>query len=226
MSQALLRHTFRFFFRCLTYFHWNLTDLGPWRQNNMWKLLRNDSGVILNYWTLIWNHFSIKKSIFGIYIWNMSLDINSKDDNNSNLIFKSQHLVINPGQGPALKCAPGQDSIKDSSIIKSYWLKSGVMDKQNLISWFGAKSGWGQILNRFTIRWPRTDLRIFWKKSNWYNPNQNQPMFWGSECMLLGSRVVPNWEFSEYFQSGKPSGEVVPIWEFSDFFRIGFQKRI
>ena len=48
-------------------------------------------------------------------------------------LFKSQHLGMNPGQGPALKCAPGHDSIKDSSIIKSYCLKSGVMDKQNLI---------------------------------------------------------------------------------------------
>ena len=48
-----------------------------------------------------------------------------------NLILKSQHLVINPGQGPALKCAPGHDSIKDSSIIKSYCPRGGVMDKQN-----------------------------------------------------------------------------------------------
>ena len=39
-------------------------DFGTWRQNNMWKLLLNDSGVILNYWKWIWNHFSIKKSIF------------------------------------------------------------------------------------------------------------------------------------------------------------------
>ena len=92
--------------------------------------------------------------------------------------------------------------------------------------WFWAKSGWGQILNRFAIRWPLTNLRIFWKFSNWYHPNQNQPMFWGSGCMLLGSRVVPNWEFSENFQSGKPPGEVVPIWKLSEIFRIGFQKRI
>ena len=159
-------------------------------------------------------------------ILNISLDINYENCKNSNLIFKSQHLVMNPGQGPALKCAPGHDSIKDSSIIKSYCLKRGVMDKQNLISWFGAKSGWGQIMNQFAIRWPRTNLRIFWKFSNWYHPNQNHPMFWGSGCMLLGSRVVPNWEFSEKFQSGKPSGEVFPVWEFSIFFRIGFQKRI
>ena len=103
-----------------------------------------------------------------VHIWNIIHNINSKNTKNQCLIFKSQHLVINPGQGPLLKCAPGQDSIKDSSIIKSYWLKSGVMDKQNLISWFGAKSGWGQILNRFAIRWPCPNLRIFWKFSNWF----------------------------------------------------------
>ena len=45
---------------------------------------------------------------------------------------KSQHLVINLDQGPHLKCAPGHDSIEDSSIIKSYCLKSGVMQNQNL----------------------------------------------------------------------------------------------
>ena len=69
-----------------------------------------------------------------VHIWNIFLNIISKNNKSSDLIFKSQHLVINPGQGPLLKCAPGQDSIKDSSIIKSYCLKSGVMDKQNLIS--------------------------------------------------------------------------------------------
>ncbi len=78
-----------------------------------------------------------------VNILNISLDINYENCKSSNLIFKSQHLVMNPGQGPALKCAPGHDSIKDSSVIKSYCLKRGVMDKQNLISWFGAKSGWG-----------------------------------------------------------------------------------
>ena len=50
---------------------------------------------------------------------------------NQNLIFKSQHLVMSPGQRLRLKCAPGQDSIEDSSIMKSYCPKSGVMDEQN-----------------------------------------------------------------------------------------------
>ena len=69
-----------------------------------------------------------------VNIWNMSLDVNSESDKNSNLVFKSQHLVTNPGQGPALKCSPGHDSIKDSSMIKSYCLKQGGVAFQNLIS--------------------------------------------------------------------------------------------
>ena len=50
--------------------------------------------------------------------------------------FKSHHLVINPDPGPALKCAPGHDSIKDSSMIKSYWLKVGLVLFQNRHTWF------------------------------------------------------------------------------------------
>ena len=69
-----------------------------------------------------------------VNIWNTFHNINSKNTKNQCLNFKSRHLVINPGQGPALKCAPGHDSIKDAIIIKSYRLKRGVMDKQNLIS--------------------------------------------------------------------------------------------
>ena len=68
-----------------------------------------------------------------VNICNIFLNIISKSNKSSNLIFKSQHLVINPGQGPRSKCAPGQDSIKDSSIIKSYCLKIGVADIQNMI---------------------------------------------------------------------------------------------
>ena len=139
---------------------------------------------------------------------------------NQNLIFKSHHLVMNPGQGPLLKCAPGQDSIKDSSIIKNHCPKIGVMDNQNMIFWFGPKSGWGQILNRFAIHWPRTNLRIFWKFSNWYHPNQNHPTSWGLGCMLLGSRVVPNREFSEIFNLVSPLARWYQFENFLIFFRI------
>ena len=44
---------------------------------------------------------------------------------------KSQHLVINLDQGPVLKCAPGHKSMNASIMIKSYSLKSGVMQNQN-----------------------------------------------------------------------------------------------
>ena len=114
----------------------------------MWKLLWNDSGVILDLLEIDLEPFFDQK----VNTWNIPLHINFEKGKISNLNFKSQHLVVNPGQGPLLKCAPGHDSIKDSSIIKSYCLKSGVMAFQNLISCFGAKSGWGQFLNRFALR--------------------------------------------------------------------------
>ena len=46
------------------------------------------------------------------------------------MVVKSEHLVRNPGPGPAPKCAPGHDSSKDSNISKTHWLKSGVADSQ------------------------------------------------------------------------------------------------
>ena len=197
-------------------------DFRPWRRNIIWKLLRNNFGMIDDLLEIHPEPFLDAK----VNIWNTLLNINFPNTENQHLTFKSQHIVINPDQGPPLKCAPGHDSIEDSSIIKIYYLRRRVMAFQNLIFAFWAKSGWGQFLNRFALRWPRTNLRIFWKFSNWYHPNQNHPTSWGLGCMLLGSRVVPNREFSEKIQSGKPSGEVLPVWSFSEFFRIGFQKRI
>ena len=44
---------------------------------------------------------------------------------------RSRHLLINPGLGPVLKCAPGLGSMEDFSIIQSYWPKTGVVDFQN-----------------------------------------------------------------------------------------------
>ena len=60
----------------------------------------------------------------------------------------SQHLLINLDLGPTLKCAPGHDSIEDSSIIKSYWLKSGVADSENFKMWIWAISEWGSFDSR------------------------------------------------------------------------------
>ena len=55
-----------------------------------------------------------------IHIWDIVPEINSQSEKNQNLISKSQHLVMNPAQGPHLKCAPGQKSMEDSSIITNY----------------------------------------------------------------------------------------------------------
>ena len=70
-----------------------------------------------------WSRNNPQKSNFGLQSWILGL--------NSPKIWKyklkSQHLVINLDQGPHLKCAPGHDSIEDSSIMKSYCLKSGIV---------------------------------------------------------------------------------------------------
>ena len=68
----------------------------------------------------------------------------SKNIENQDPSFKSQHLVINPGQGPPLKCAPGHESMEDFNIIKSYWLKHGVVDFQNCNLGFWAIVAWGK----------------------------------------------------------------------------------
>ena len=65
-----------------------------------------------------------------------SPNLNSQDKENSQFNSRFQHLVINLDQGPHLKCAPGHDSIKDSNIIKSYWLKNGVVESNKLKSAF------------------------------------------------------------------------------------------
>ena len=39
---------------------------------------------------------------------------------------------MSPDPGLALKCVPGHDSIKDSSIINSYWLEGGLVHSENL----------------------------------------------------------------------------------------------
>ena len=102
--------------------------LGSLRANIIWKLVWNDSGVILKLLEIDpESFFDVKVCILSI-----SPDINSQNEKNSKSNFKSQHLVINPGQGPPLKCAPGHESMEDFNIIKSYWLKSGVVQIQNL----------------------------------------------------------------------------------------------
>ncbi len=81
-----------------------------------WKLLGNDSGMILELLETDSEPFSNRK----FHIWDIVPEINSQNEKSQNLISKSQHLVMNPTQGPHLKCAPGHKSMEDSSIIKSY----------------------------------------------------------------------------------------------------------
>ena len=104
-------------------------DSGPWRRNIIWKLLRNNFGMLVDLLELRPESFLDVK----VNIWNTFLNINFPNTKNQYLNFKSQHIVINPDQGPPLKCAPGQDSIKDSSIIKNHCPKIGAMDNQNMI---------------------------------------------------------------------------------------------
>ena len=205
------------FFIFLKYFHWKLVELGLWRQSNIWRLLLNDSGVILDLLEIdLEQVFKQKVNSFNIY-----LKTKSENGKHSNLIFKSEHLVTNQAQGPCLKCAPGHDSIEDSSIIKSYCRRRRVLAFQNLIFYFRPNLGGGNFWTGLLF----ADPLPIWEFSEKFQIG-NKHMFWGSGLMLLGSRVVLNWEFSEKFQTGKPSGEVVPDWKISEIVRTGFQKRI
>ena len=106
-------------------------DLESWMSNIIWKLPWNDSEVLLEILELdLGSFFYVKVYLFNIFF------------NLKPIFYKiwvseviSQHLLINLDLGPTLKCAPGHDSIEDSSIIKSYWLKSRVV---GLEKWFSA----------------------------------------------------------------------------------------
>ena len=73
--------------------------------------------------------------------WTYSLIWNSYFAKCENSEVISQHLLINLDLGPSLKCAPGHESIEDFSIIKSYWLKIGVVDFQKSEICFSTFSG-------------------------------------------------------------------------------------
>ena len=104
-----------------------IDGFGSLRANIIWKLVWNDSEVILNLLEIDPESFFNVK----VYILSISPDINSQNEKNSKSNFKSQRLVINPGQGPPLKCAPGHESMEDFNIIKSYWPNSGAVQIQN-----------------------------------------------------------------------------------------------
>ena len=79
-------------------------ETAPQRLRSDFRIVGNQIGIIVRS----------TGNILSIY-----LNINSKFKNLSKYKFKSQHLAINPGQGPALKCAPGHDSMEDFNIITS-----------------------------------------------------------------------------------------------------------
>ena len=114
--------------------NWKWTVLGSRRANIIWNLLRNGSGLILESLGIDSGSFFIVQ----VTILNMSLFINSEHEKMSLSNFKSHHLVINPDLGPPSKCDPGHDSIEDSSIIKSYWLKVGLVHSEKFKLWLWA----------------------------------------------------------------------------------------
>ena len=89
--------------------------LGSWRQNIIWKLLRNDSGVILEILEIDSGSFFIAKVCVLNRFPYLKLIFSKLE--NSEVI--SQYLLVNIDLGPTLKCAPGHDSIEDSIVIKS-----------------------------------------------------------------------------------------------------------
>ena len=146
--------------------------LGSQSANILWKLLRNGLGLISESFGIdLGSFFIVQVTIFSI-----SLTINSPNEKMSLFNFKSHHLVINPVPGLALKCAPGHDSIKDSSIIKSYWLKVGLVHSENFKLWLWV--GQGSILFSCNLSGLRTRIKLSWDFLFSYIRN---PWFHGQE---------------------------------------------
>ena len=99
----------------------------------------------------------------------------------------SQHLLINLDLGPTLKCAPGHDSIEDSIIIKSYWLRSGVADSENFKIWIWAIWEWGVILFSYTMFGPCMRIQSSWDFLFWCS---RKPWFGGQERLGTPERMV------------------------------------
>ena len=90
--------------------------LRPRRVDIIWKLLQNDSEVILEILEIVsGSFFNVKVQFLNIFL---DVKLIFPKIENSEVI--SRHLLINLGLGPPLKCAPGHDSMEDSTFIKSY----------------------------------------------------------------------------------------------------------
>ena len=68
------------------------------------------------------------------YIREVTQSLAPKFKKTKKTTFISQHPPTNPDQRPLLKCGQGHKSMEDIDIIQSHWLKSGVVQKQNLKS--------------------------------------------------------------------------------------------
>ena len=77
-------------------------DFGPWRQNNIWKLLQNDSGVILESLEINLERFSDQK----VNIWNIVLYINSENEGTSKADFQISSSVNESRPGTHFKMCP------------------------------------------------------------------------------------------------------------------------
>ena len=104
--------------------------LRPWRENQIWEFIRNSSGIILNIFQIHPNPcFNRIMSCLNIF-----QTIKSKFEKIQKSSFVSHHPPTNPDQRPLLKCGLGHKSMKDINIINNDYLKSGVVQKQNLKS--------------------------------------------------------------------------------------------
>ena len=126
------------------------------------------------YWKSIQDHSSMQKYMF----WTYFLISNSYFTNFENYEVISQHLLVNIDLGPTLKCAPGHDSIEDSSMIKSYWLRSGVADSENFKMWIWAIWEWGIIWFSYTMFGPCMRIKSSWEFLFWCS---RKPWFRGQE---------------------------------------------
>ena len=126
--------------------NWKLTVLGSWRPNIIWKLLWNDSGMILDLLEIDSEPCFDQEGVFWTFLLTWTQNLRT----NEHMISESQHLVMNPAQWSSSECAPGHDSIKDASVIKSYCPKSGVADSENLEPWLEAILEGGPCHSRVT----------------------------------------------------------------------------
>ena len=133
----------------------------------------------------------------------------------------SQHLLVNIDLGPTLKCAPGQDSIEDSSIIKSYWVKSGVMNSEKMKVWFWAIWEEGGHFILVQPIWPMHQNKtfldfLFWCiRKPWFH-GQQRP---GTLKVCLG--IAPEWKFPGNLNSRALSRAIAPESKFPGSFYSG-----